>query len=179
MFVGSVKNNRKRQRLHASQAGRCFYCPNEIGVLLTDKHAPVLEHYIPRAAGGRRLVLACCTCDKAKGMIHGPEFEQIIRDVVVIYGIFNMLARSEVNRRCKSRNVILQRDHQPRIIGEVKVQARTERIKKQMGTVVLQSAVFFEDRGNEGRDQFIAQWEAGKPHTGDRHYQAWTGKSPA
>lgn len=159
MTMGAHSKRRTRYRLHAKQGGRCFYCPHDIGVTIEQKGKPVLEHYIPRSAGGRRCVLACNTCDKAKGMIHGPEFERIIADVVSIIGEFNPVARQEIQRQCKMRNTRLQESHPARVVGEIVTKERTQRIGRLIGAVVLQSAIFKQDEGEVGREQFISEWE--------------------
>jgi hypothetical protein len=133
----SARNNRRRQNLNALQAGKCFYCPSSVGVKITDIGNPVLEHYIPRSHGGTRLVLACGPCDKMKGMISGPDFEEIIKKVVAQFGgEFTMAARIRISGICKARNHELQAAHYKRAAGEEKTTKRRERIKELAKVVV-------------------------------------------
>jgi hypothetical protein len=194
---GSAKSNRKRAKLHVEQQGRCFYCRFEIGVFVDDPGNPVLEHYIPHSLGGTRVVLACQSCDKVKGMIQGPEFEAIIAGVVA-GGEFTAKARQEIGRLCKIRNRDIQTKHEPRRVGLIKTAQRTIQRAQRVGITVTDYPVLkafttvgesARIPGNSGRDAFIEQWKGAtymnaitdgeRPHTGDRHYEGWTGKHPA
>lgn len=182
MARGAEKSNRKRRQLHVVQQGRCYYCPESIGIYVRDKGEPVLEHYIPQSAGGRRVVLACKSCDKIKGMIHGPEFEAIIKDAVGA-GVFNMAARQKIAAICKARNNILQKKHPPRIICERETRQRTKVFAQARNVSITEFPMLRSyAAAHAGRDRFIAEGEvtrASLPATGDRHYQAWTGKDRA
>ena len=73
---------RRRARLMKEQNGLCFYCERPVGTGGKELF-PVVEHYIPRALGGKgqgvKLVLACKFCDSSKGCIPGPDFLSLVR----------------------------------------------------------------------------------------------------
>lgn len=125
------KTTRRRRRLHVIQQGQCYYCPDKIAVLLTEKNGSVLEHFIPESMGGTysQTVLACISCDKAKGMIPGPEFQKLIAAHWDGHQPFTMAMRVSIAQAAKKRNRELQEAHPARIKGEAKAKERAERWK--------------------------------------------------
>lgn len=146
-----------RARLHHKQNGKCFYCPRPVGVLSEQQNYPVLEHYIPRHQGGRRVVLACQWCDKKKAMIPGPEFEAIIARHTTDAGKPFDQVQQAISAECASINLKLHASYAPNINGRYVSPPRrfnapsVETIK----VVPLPSQTL---TGNSGRDKFIADW---------------------
>lgn len=103
-----LRNDNTRKRLMAEQNGLCRYCERKMATG-SKELVPVLEHFRPRTSGGKRadLVLACASCDKMKGMIHGDEFLAIIRQET-IEGRSFMQVRARIMGAAKKENVRLQ-----------------------------------------------------------------------
>lgn len=81
-----------------------------IGVYVGEHMNPVLEHYIPRSRGGRKVVLACNPCDKMKGMILGPDFQTIISGMT-LPGDAPAQIRQKIAAHCKALNFSMQEKH--------------------------------------------------------------------
>lgn len=73
---------RMRDRLFRRQKGRCFYC-DELTVQTVGQgdippNAATIDHIVPQSKGGTyeagNIVLACRTCNQAKGSLSGKDF---------------------------------------------------------------------------------------------------------
>lgn len=133
------KQTRRRYRLHKWQGGKCYYCHDPIGILLEHAGSPVLEHFIPESAGGTysQTVLACGACDKAKGMIPGPEFQLLIAGFMVDGQPITSMGRVFLTKAAKQQNRELQEVHPPRIQGEANAKIREERRKALISGLIV------------------------------------------
>lgn len=149
-----ANNDRKRERAHRQQAGKCFYCSEFIGIYPASKGNPVLEHYIPRHKGGTKTVLACQPCDKKKGMITGPDFEKLVNKYLTD-GKLTERGKQLLAMECKAINIQLQREYSPPLLkpfrGSVQIEPiRVVPLPSQEGQFGLP--------GNSGRDAFQRKW---------------------
>jgi hypothetical protein len=56
----------------------CHWC-DRIMVVGTSTH-PTRDHYMPRSVGGRKIVMACTTCNNIKGDMLPHEWRQFMAD---------------------------------------------------------------------------------------------------
>lgn len=110
-MADGAANEAARQRLMAKQSGRCLYCERPLNQNVKELR-PILEHYRPRSRGGKRtdLVLACATCDRMKGMMHGDDFSALVLHETVECGRTFSQARAKISAAARAENYRLQEE---------------------------------------------------------------------
>lgn len=75
------RKHRLKLRLYDKQEGRCAYCKRAVNLLGRGKRQAILEHRIPRFAGGEdresNVVLACYECDVLKGSLTSDQIRAL------------------------------------------------------------------------------------------------------
>ncbi len=186
------QNIRRRNRLMKAQEGKCFYCTREVHAApQLDKTRlldPVVEHYIPRHAGGVgeniRLVLACHQCDKMKGMISGPDFEAVLAEFLSKHQGDYKKAQPFLAMHCKKLNGVLARQYPPGITQDkpkppprprIVYDYPREYVGPKLGELLGRSMA---SAGASGKEAFIAEGESRRAVAQGRHWESMTGIEP-